>query len=75
MKKHIIKKIDETFIYIFPRLLKTLKSIKVTNLGIFKLVKIKARKSHDPQGRKITIPAHTRIVFRPTKKLKNFINN
>jgi len=46
--------------------------VKVTGLGVFQLKKVKSRGGYDMQTqKKITLPEHTRISFKPTLSLKN----
>lgn len=56
------------------RTLGTTGQIKVPDLGIFQIKNVKARLGYNiATGRKITVPAHNKIVFRPTQSLKDSI--
>lgn len=46
--------------------------LKVERIGIFEVRKVAEREGVNiADGKRITIPAHKKIVFRPTKKLRD----
>lgn len=50
-------------------------SLKIKNLGTFKIVKVEARKSVDVNtGESIEIPSHNKVTFIPAKELSEDIN-
>lgn len=50
-------------------------SLKIKNLGTFKIVKVEARKSVDVNtGESIEIPSHNKVTFIPAKELSEEIN-
>lgn len=49
--------------------------VRLSGFGIFTLVDIPARQGHNPQnGEPITIAAHKRVAFKPSKTLKEAAN-
>ncbi len=49
--------------------------VNISKLGIFELKDVEAREGRDPEtGEPITIPAHTKVVFKPYKKVRKRIN-
>lgn len=49
--------------------------VNISKLGIFELKDVEAREGRDPEtGEPITIPAHTKVIFKPYKKVRQRIN-
>ena len=49
--------------------------VTIQGFGTFKTVAVAERKGRNPQtGAEITIPAHKKIVFKPSKQFKNAVN-
>ena len=49
--------------------------VTIKGFGIFKVVEVAERKGRNPQtGDEITIPAHKKIVFKPSKQFKDAVN-
>lgn len=77
-QKVILKFKDDAFVNKLTELLNKTGKVKVGGLGIFEIREVKERKGYGigTDGSKpITIPAHKKIAFRPTKKLKELIQN
>ncbi|MDD6131583.1 MAG: HU family DNA-binding protein [Bacteroidales bacterium] len=50
-------------------------TVKIKNLGVFKVAKVEARKSvHVNTGEEIEIPEHNKIIFAPDKSLADAVN-
>lgn len=50
-------------------------TVKIKNLGVFKVAKVEARKSvHVNTGEEIEIPEHNKIIFTPDKSLADAVN-
>ena len=48
--------------------------VKVAGLGIFETKKVKSRRGRNPRtGEELTIPAYTKVRFRPTSSLKESV--
>lgn len=74
-QKVIMKLKNEEFIHQLIDLLKRAGKVKVTNLGIFEVKVLKARKGYNVYERKsITIPERNKIVFKALKTFKDNIN-
>jgi nucleoid DNA-binding protein len=78
-KQGITKKEAETFlrelIAVISESIEGNDSLRIKDFGVFKLVKINARKSVDVNtGEAIEIPAHYKLSFTPDKSLKEAIN-
>ena len=51
------------------------KIVTIKGFGIFKTVAVAERKGRNPQtGDEITIPAHKKVVFKPSKQFKEKVN-
>ena len=49
--------------------------VTIQGFGTFKTVEVAERKGRNPQtGAEITIPAHKKVVFKPSKQFKNAVN-
>ena len=69
-QKEIIK-IPEDSIADIREAIITHGKVKVTGLGIFETRLVKPRRGRNPRtGEELTIPAYTKIRFRPTSSLK-----
>lgn len=78
-KQDITKKDAETFlrelIALISENIEKNEPVKIKDFGVFKLVKVNARKSVDVNtGDAIEIPAHYKLSFTPDKLLKESIN-
>ena len=78
-RKEITKKDAETFlrelVAVVSENIENNESVKIKDLGTFKLVKVSPRKSVDVNtGEAIEIPAHYKLSFNPEKSLKEAIN-
>lgn len=78
-KQGIAKKEAETFlrelIAVISESIESYDPVRIKDFGVFKLVKINARKSVDVNtGEAIEIPAHYKLSFNPDKSLKEAIN-
>ena len=70
----IMKFKDDFFLKQLKSLLIKTGKIKIVGLGIFELKRIAEREGYGVNdGKRITIPAHNKISFRPTKQLKDSI--
>lgn len=70
----ILKFKDDAFVEQLEKLLLSSGKVKVGGLGIFEIREVKAREGYNVgSGDRITIPAHKKVVFRPTKKLRDSI--
>lgn len=70
----ILKFHDDNFIEQLEKLLLLTGKVKVTGLGVFEIRHINARQSYNiSNGKSIIIPRHNRIMFKPTKLLKEAI--
>jgi nucleoid DNA-binding protein len=73
-QKVIIKFKDDAFVEQLERVLLSSGKVKVGGLGIFEIRAVKAREGYNVgSGERITIPAHNKIVFRPTKSLRDAV--
>lgn len=73
------KKQSEDFIREFFSLISTVlqngESVKIKNIGVFKLIEVEARKSVNvTNGAANEIPAHRKVVFIPSKELAADVN-
>lgn len=78
-KQGIAKKEAETFlrelIAVISESIESYDPVRIKDFGVFKLVKVNARKSVDVNtGEAIEIPAHYKLSFNPDKSLKEAIN-
>lgn len=78
-KSETTKKQSETFLKVlFGVIAETLKngeSVKIKNLGTFKVVRVDARKSVSvTDGETLNIPAHNKVVFIPSKTMAEKVN-
>lgn len=78
-KQGVAKKEAETFlrelIAVISESIESNDSVRIKDFGVFKLVKVNARKSVDVNtGEAIEIPAHYKLSFTPDKSLKEAIN-
>ncbi|SBW02912.1 HU family DNA-binding protein [uncultured Dysgonomonas sp.] len=78
-KQGIAKKEAETFlrelIAVISESIESNDPVRIKDFGVFKLVKVNARKSVDVNtGEAIEIPAHYKLSFTPDKSLKEAIN-
>ncbi|MBK5720415.1 HU family DNA-binding protein [Dysgonomonas sp. Marseille-P4677] len=78
-KQDITKKDAEFFlrelIIVISETIENNESVKIKDFGVFKLVKVNARKSVDVNtGEAIEIAAHYKLSFTPDKTLKELIN-
>lgn len=78
-KQGIAKKEAETFlrelIAVISESIESYDPVRIKDFGVFKLVKVNARKSVDVNtGEAIEIPAHYKLSFNPDKSLKEVIN-
>lgn len=49
--------------------------VKLVGFGNFEIVDVAARNGHNPQtGEPMTVAAHKRVAFRPSKNLKAAVN-
>ena len=49
--------------------------VTIQGFGTFKTVAVAERKGRNPQtGDEITIPAHKKVVFKPSKQFKDAVN-
>jgi nucleoid DNA-binding protein len=74
----ILKFKDEAFVTKLTELLSKTGKVKISGLGIFEIREVKERKGYGigTDGSKpIIIPAHKKIAFRPTKKIRNLIQS
>lgn len=73
-QKVILKFKNDEFVSQLTRLIMSAGKVKVSGLGIFEVRKIAAREGYNVgNGNRIKIPAHNKLVFRPTKKLRVII--
>lgn len=73
-QKVILKFRDDNFTEQLEKLLLHTGRVKVTNLGVFEIRSINARNSYNVgKGGTIVIPKHNKLVFKPTKVLKEII--
>ena len=78
-KQGVAKKDAETFlrelIAVISESIESNDSVRIKDFGVFKLIKVNARKSVDVNtGEAIEIPAHYKLSFTPDKSLKEAIN-
>lgn len=70
-QKVILKFKDDAFVTQLQSLLLSSGKVKVGGMGIFEIRRIEAREGYNVgNGKRITIGAHNKVVFRPTKKFK-----
>lgn len=75
-QKVILKFKDDSFIEQFNKLILQTGKVKLSGIGIFELKRINERESFNIQTRKIfMLPSHNKIVFKPTKSLKDNIQS
>jgi nucleoid DNA-binding protein len=73
-QKVVLKFKDDSFVNQLMSLLMRTGKVKIVGLGIFEIKKIAEREGYSVNdGKRIIIPAHSKIAFRPTKKLKDSI--
>lgn len=70
----ILKFKDDSFEEQLQNLLLSSGKVKVGGVGIFEIRAVAQRKGYNvSNGEEIVIPAHNKMFFRPTKKLKDAI--
>jgi len=73
-QKVILKFKDDAFVEQVEKLMLSSGKVKIGGFGIFEIRQVKEREGYNVgSGERITIPAHNKIVFRPTKKLRDAI--
>lgn len=74
-KQRVIMKFkDDAFVEQLEKLLLSSGKVKVGGLGIFEIREVDAREGFSVNtGKRITFPAHKKILFRPTKGLRDAI--
>jgi len=73
-QKVVLKFKDDSFVTQLMSLLMRTGKVKIVGLGIFELKRIAEREGYSVNdGKRIKISAHNKIAFRPTKKLKDSI--
>ncbi len=76
LKKHkvILRFKNDDFIAQLEKLLLETGAVKVTNLGIFEIRCFKGKEGYNVHTKKIeNFPAWNKVVFKPTKSLKDSI--
>lgn len=73
-QKSIIRFNDNAFVDNLEKLLMKHGKVKVSGLGIFEVREVAEREGYNvADGGRIMVPAHNRIAFRPTKRLRDNI--
>lgn len=74
-QRSIVSNLNREFLNDFLDALIKKKKVKVTNLGIFEIVKQKGRVLYHPLTKKeITISDFNKLRFTPTQRIKDIIN-
>lgn len=75
-QRTILKFKDDSFVQQLQKLLTSSGKVKIVGLGIFEIRHIDEREGYNVgNGQRIVIPAHNKVVFRPTKKFKDVIQD
>lgn len=75
-QKVILKFKDDAFVNQLGELLLKSGKVKVNGLGIFEIKKVARREGHSIKtGERIVVPEHNKVAFRPTKKLREVIQD
>lgn len=77
VKQRVILKFkDDAFVEQLLSLLLKAGKVKVGGLGIFEIRNIEPRTGYNVgTGKKIEIPAHKKLAFRPTARIKNLVQS
>lgn len=75
LSNRFTRKFLKEFVEVIREGLVTDGKVNISKLGIFELKDVEAREGRDPEtGEPITIPAHTKVIFKPYKKVRERIN-
>lgn len=72
-QKAIIEVNDKTFEKRFYQLFYTKRKVQIKGIGVFEFRKMPKRKIFDINKGKVVVKQFSKIVFRPTKELKDFL--
>ena len=75
IKQRVVLKFkDDAFVKQLMSLLTRTGKVKIVGLGIFEIKRVAEREGYGIHDKnRIVIPAHNKVVFRPTKQLKDVI--
>lgn len=75
-QKVILRFKDDAFVEQLTSLLMKAGKVKVSGLGIFEIRAVAERDGYSVgSGKRIKIPGHTKVAFRPTKKIKDLVQS